>query len=55
MLYEFIDIMSKSWGNLKAILASEWTGIIISKRQKMAFNFVFNSSYNFDAREKFIK
>jgi len=25
------------------------------KRQKMVFNFVFNSSYNFKAREKFIK
>jgi len=25
------------------------------KPEKMAFNFVFNSSYNFRAREKFIK
>jgi len=47
--------MFRSWGNEKAALASEWTGGAILKWQKMAFNFVSDSSYNFKAREKFIK
>jgi len=64
MFFKFVDIMSRSWGNYKAALASEWTsGVILKwqkqwkwlKQQKIAFNFVFDSSYNFKAREKFIK
>jgi len=36
MFYKFVDIMSRSWGKLKATLASEWTSGVILKWQKMA-------------------